>query len=1149
MSEKENPEKTQTPPETKKFSMGSSVSGQGNDLGSREKALFLQAMEIEDPQERVRFLKEHCEGNLELLDGVLKLLEACESDSRFIIDRALLVPESTRSGASLRESGTRIRQYTLEKLLGEGGMGEVWLASQTDPVKRKVALKLIRVGRETPGVLQRFEAERQALASMEHPNIATVLDANTSLSGQPFFVMELVNGAPLTNVCDESQLTIEQRLGIFRQIANAISHAHQKAIIHRDLKPSNVLVTFIDGQPVPKVIDFGLAKALTGSLTAESMSTQFGAVVGTLEYMAPEQAGYSGQDIDTRADVYSLGVILYELLTGLRPFESVRFKNATLVEMLRIVKEDEPSIPSARLSSSQSSTKNAALRRIDPGKLSSLLKNELDWIVMKAIDKDRNRRYQSVGEFASDINNFLDGKPVTAHPPSRSYRVKKFVGKNKGLVTSVAMVATALLLGITGTTYGLIKSNANAKLFAIEAKKANDAELVAVKEKAEAVEARNNAIAAAEMEKRQRNFAEAITEFVKYDILAFTTVEGQYRFRKKESTEEYPSVLGKDATLKQLLDRAGKKLLLQDDLDPLAAAELCFVVGVSYRQIGEYSLAVEFLKRCAKTREAQLGLAKEPTLKSLNSLAVAYELDGGLKEAKDTYERALDASKKHLGESAPLTARIMSNLAGFYLGSGNSAEARSLSAQALETATAYLPKGHPDAVHCMVAHANVLRGDREWDEACDLLEQAIEYQKKDWVDGVDLEGLELMNTLGKTYYDARELTKAIKVLLECYERRVDILGERNPMTMTTCSYLIDAYSRTGQFRKAAPLLEKSLELHKDRYGNDHLLTAETTNSLAIACFRNRQYERALELSLDVVEKRKRDFGKDHSSTIAIMKNIGLIRSELGHYEQAIAACVDVLAIVNEKYGDDHIQTLATLHELAAIYSKAKQFDDAIKIEEEVVDKTEAKLGSDNNETLKFKRSLAYTHRLAGNYDQAIPIYESIATVFEKKFGASHPDTISCLNGVANCNLLAENFENAIPVYQRMLKAIDSAEGNSHRHYIMVVSNYAHALVRSKKPENAIPLFRTALDSAQERWGANHPNTIRMHGDLARANYDAGNENESLKHFGDAVRIAKRELGIEHDLTKTLIQHQTDTIRKIEDAKQNVEGSNKVRSPD
>ncbi len=456
-----------------------------------EETVFEEALS-RSPEERPAFLERACERRPELRAAVEALLAAHEKSGN-ILDRPPApaadsepgspgddatrdrtsgpgdgspAPTATADYRPTSEAGSVIAgRYTLQERVGEGGMGEVWVAKQTEPVKRKVALKLIKAGMDSKAVLQRFDQERQALAIMEHPNIARVIDGGMTAERRPFFVMELVNGLPLTRFCDEAKLGIRERLELFVAICQAVQHAHQKGIIHRDLKPSNILVTIIDGIPVPKVIDFGVAKATTGRLTDESLSTQFGAVVGTLEYMSPEQAGFSGEDIDTRADIYSLGVILYELLTGLRPIDAKRLKKAALTEMLRIIKEEDPSKPSTRLSTDESAPSMAALRHTEPRKLAALLRGELDWVVMKCLEKRRDRRYETANALARDIQRYLADEVVEARPPSAGYRVRKLVSRHRGQALAAGLLLFAMLAGMAGTTWGLIReAKANAEL-------------------------------------------------------------------------------------------------------------------------------------------------------------------------------------------------------------------------------------------------------------------------------------------------------------------------------------------------------------------------------------------------------------------------------------------------------------------------------------------------------------------------------------------------------------------------------------------------------------------------------------------------------------------------------------------------------------
>ena len=334
-----------------------------------------------------------------------------------------------------------IGSYKLLERIGEGGFGVVYMAEQLKPVRRKVALKIVKPGMDTRQVIARFEAERQALAIMDHANIAKVLDGGVSPSGRPYFVMDLIKGVPITEFCDQNQLPARRRLELFITVCHAVQHAHQKGIIHRDLKPSNVLITQHDTTPVVKIIDFGVAKALGQVLTDKTLFTGFAQMLGTPLYMSPEQAGQSGLDVDTRSDIYSLGVLLYELLTGTTPFDSERFKTAAFDEIRRIIREEEPLKPSSRLSATRETLKSiSAQRQTEPAKLTKLLQGDIDWIVMKALEKDRTRRYETANAFAEDLEHFLSGEPVKARPPSTSYRVRKFVRRNQGWLFAAGVI-------------------------------------------------------------------------------------------------------------------------------------------------------------------------------------------------------------------------------------------------------------------------------------------------------------------------------------------------------------------------------------------------------------------------------------------------------------------------------------------------------------------------------------------------------------------------------------------------------------------------------------------------------------------------------------------------------------------------------------
>jgi serine/threonine protein kinase len=419
-------------------------------------SIFLAAADKE-ADERVAYLDGACGSDRALRERVERLLAAQSKVHSFLEAPEPAVVVTVDEPAVSERPGTVIGAYKLLEQIGEGGFGVVFMAEQTQPVRRKVALKVLKPGMDTRQVVARFEAERQALALMDHPNIARVLDGGQTSSGRPYFVMDLVKGLPITDYCDQAQLTPRERLELFVHLCQAVQHAHQKGIIHRDLKPSNVLVTLHDGTPLVKVIDFGIAKALGQSLTDKTLFTGFAQMIGTPLYMSPEQAALSNIDVDTRSDVYALGVLLYELLTGTTPFDKDRFKEVGYDELRRVIREEEPPRPSTRISTlGQAATALSTQRKCDARSLSQLCRGELDWIVMKALEKDRNRRYETASALAADVQRYLQDEPVQACPPSALYRIRKFARRHKArLVTlSVAVLAAFLVVGVVAGSLG-----------------------------------------------------------------------------------------------------------------------------------------------------------------------------------------------------------------------------------------------------------------------------------------------------------------------------------------------------------------------------------------------------------------------------------------------------------------------------------------------------------------------------------------------------------------------------------------------------------------------------------------------------------------------------------------------------------------------
>jgi serine/threonine protein kinase/tetratricopeptide (TPR) repeat protein len=640
--------------------------------------IFCTVIEMASPEERAAYLDRVCSDDIDLRRRVERLLAAHSQAGSFLGARPAV---SAATQDVLGESpGLVIGQYKLLQVIGEGGMGTVWMAEQLQPVQRKVALKIIKAGMDSHGVLARFEAERQALALMDHPNIAKVLDAGATAGGRPYFVMELVKGDSITRYCDEHRVTPRERLELFMPVCQAIQHAHQKGIIHRDIKPSNVLVAPYDGKPVVKVIDFGVAKATGQRLTEKTLFTEFGAVVGTLEYMSPEQAELNNQDIDTRSDIYSLGVLLYELLTGSTPLQRNRLKQAAMMEVLRLIREEEPPRPSTRLSTTDELPSVAAKRGVEPKKLSVLVRGDLDWIAMKALDKDRNRRYETANGLAMDVQRYLADEPVQACPPSAAYRFRKMVRRHKGQVTAVATILALLLAGSAISTWQGVRAtyaeretaNALAQVTAEQAKTqaALTAETAAKEETREAMDALTGDVVETlfttqqQVSETERKFLrkvvgiyEAFTQksaetaearFLRakgyFTVARLRAILGENPdavagFRQAEAlleklADEFPDV----AEYRQKLARTeGNMGIALGKLRKEAEAETAFRRGIT--------LQTKLAGDSPKQPEYQKELARNYT-----SLGFLRELQHKYEEAEQHYRRALDLKERLIAD-------------------------------------------------------------------------------------------------------------------------------------------------------------------------------------------------------------------------------------------------------------------------------------------------------------------------------------------------------------------------------------------------------------------------------------------------------------------------------------------------------------------
>ena len=672
-----------------------------------------------------------------------------------------------------------LEKYKLIEELGSGGMGVVYKAEQIRPVKRSVALKIIKLGMDTKNVIARFEIERQALAVMDHPNIARVFDGGATETGRPYFVMELVRGVPITEYCDKYKLTTRERLELFMPICQAVQHAHQKGVIHRDLKPSNVLVMVQEDKPIPKIIDFGIAKAVEHRLAERTIFTEQGQLIGTPEYMSPEQAEMSGLDVDTRSDIYSLGVMLYELLTGILPFDADDLRSGGIDKIQRIIRETDPQKASSRLSGlGDTGTSIAEHRKTDLVSLRKELKGDLDWIIMKAMEKDRTRRYESANGLTMDIQRYLNNEPIWARPPSAGYRLRKFFRRHKMGAAAAALVALALIAGVAGLTIGF----------------------------REAVKAKNEAL-------QQAAKVEAINEFLKSML-----------------SSPDPSKDGRDVKVIDILDNAQEKIGESFQDKPEIEESLRHTLGETYNALGVYEKSVAELETALNIQKRILGPDHPDTLNTMNSLSTVLIRQGKYAEAESLLQEAVSKKKKALGAEHKQTLISMHNLGVVYYYQGKLEDAESLGRETLKTRIKVLGEDHPDTIFSLGHLAATLGGQEKHEDAVKLYSEAREKEMR-------IYGSEHPETLRTVHNMAIELNhlkryqEAEALFRETLQKQKKVFGPDHPDTIITMANLADLLNNMARFHEAETLSRDALEMEKRVFGIDHPLTKFTREVL------------------------------------------------------------------------------------------------------------------------------------------------------------------------------------------------------------------------------------------------------------------------------------------------------------------------------
>lgn len=789
-----------------------------------------------------------------------------------------------------------IGNYKLLQKIAEGGMGAVWMAEQQRPVRRRVALKLIKAGQDTDQIIARFDAERQALAMMEHQNIAKMLDGGQTEDGLPYFVMELVQGIPITKYCDQNRLSLQERLELFIPVCHAVQHAHQKGIIHRDLKPSNILVTLYDGKPVPKVIDFGLAKATQhqSRLTDKTMFTEFGQVVGTLQYMSPEQAEMNTLDIDTRTDIYALGVLLYELLTGSTPIDRATLENVAIFKILEAIRTKEPPRPSIRLSSSKDAIAGISeQRKVTVDKLHGILKGELDWVVMKALEKDRTRRYETANAFAEDVARYLNNEPLKARPPSRLYVARKFVRKNRAAVVSAVSMTVLLILGFIGTSVGMY--------IAIDQR-----------QRAEHAESQEK-LRSQELNLR----GDELEEITKFQQKQLTQIDSALM-----GTQLKESILHNYRAHIEKLDSAATVAIPSTESLERGLSQ------INFTDLANQALDSSIFSPAAKTIEANYKDQPLFQAKMYLTLGTALRYIGMTGSARVPIQHSIDLMVRTLGAGHESALEAKLEMAHLISDQGKVAESLELYQSILEECRNSLDGEHPVTRIAIGALAGALEDAARYDEAEKLFRENLDYRRRT-LPANDTKVLASLGDLALCLRSQSKFAEAESLHLQCVAITTEAYGPDHVDTLIAKHNLSALLFSEERYEECVKMDIEVLEGLRRLLGNDHVKTLSAINNLAATYVTLNKPELAEPLYLEAISASTRINGIDHPGTLMTMSNMALLLSTLGKNDESLAMHLIVTERRRVVLGDSHPKTIDSIGHIAQAFLDQEKDEQAL----------------------------------------------------------------------------------------------------------------------------------------------------------------------------------------------------------------------------
>ncbi len=918
------------------------------------------------------------------------------------LDSTETVRVSGDAGAEPSKTPTSIGKYRILGKLGEGGMGVVYEAQQEHP-KRKVAVKVVRGGQFVDEQRARmFQREADTLARLKHPNIGGIYESGRTEDGQHFFAMELVRGETLDRYIKKrptvsTREELHQRLRLFRKISDAVQYAHQRGVIHRDLKPSNIIVTASTSSdpslPEIKILDFGLARITEGDIAAATLTTEIGVIKGTLAYMAPEQARGESDEIDVRTDVYALGMILYEMLSGTRPYDVM---HKALAEAVRVICEEPPKSLKQTIS---------GIRRVDP---------DIETIVGKALEKEAERRYASAAALSEDVGRYLTSQPILARPPSAVYQLRKFTERNRALVGGIAATFIVLVAGIVvSTVLGLREAEQRR-----EAESARD-DLEVV------VEFQAGMFDGLEPDQMGRRLMENLSERVANAAKRRGASEAEVQSSLASFKESMLGVNTTDAALQVLdediLGRAGTVIDEQFVDRPLIAARLEHTIGATYQRLGLFERSEPHSLRAVEIRVRELGKDHPRTLESMSNLANVYQVQDRLAEAEQLHLETLEIRKRVLGNEHPATLNSMNRVAVLYRNTDRNADAEPLFLKAYEVSKRVLGDEHPETFASSNNLAVLYSDQGRYDEAESLYLDTLETNKR--VLGDDHPGTAmLMNNLARLYQRQGRYDEAEHLCLEILEIQEHVLGDDHPGTLNSRHNLAVLYDSQGRYAEAESLYLAILEIRRRVLGDDHGATSHSANRLAVLYTGQGRYDEAESLYLETLETRRRVRGDNHPATLELMNNLGDVYRRQGRYAEAELLHLEALETGKRVLGEEHPVTLASMASLANLYLGQGRYDGTESLYLATLEIQERVLGEDHPHRLTSINNLAILYGIQGRYDKAELLFLETLETQKRVLRDDHPDTLRSMYNLACLDAVQGNRAKAMDWLRQAVEA-------------------------------------------------------------------------------------------------------------------------------